>query len=245
MDQPARALQHAVQHALAGRHLPQHVHVQPALAAAHVVGDARLADRRLDRVADQLLVALQPGLAAVDQRHQLAALVDIVAVDAGEGADAAGRRPGAAAEPVRDRDALAAFDQRPDLATGQDQGLEGESPMLSYGGPSQAHAVVRARCRAGRKPRSAGHDARSSLTQMYASAPARQGAGRFPRMQGCRGGDAEARRRRVSPRDGAGAARDRGAGARPGPRLQRPRRPRRPRLDRGLLAGLLVDRRAC
>ena len=81
------ALQHALKHLFTGAHLPQHVHVQTAFAAAHVVGDARLADRRPDRVADQLLVALQAGLAAVDQRDQVPALVDAVAVDAREGAD--------------------------------------------------------------------------------------------------------------------------------------------------------------
>jgi hypothetical protein len=118
VDQASRTFENAMQHALAGSHLPEHVHVQPALAAAHVVSDPGLADGRPDRIADQFLVALEPGPAPIDQRHQPAALVEVVAIDAGKRADAAGRRPGAAAQPVGDRDPLAAFDQRSDLATG-------------------------------------------------------------------------------------------------------------------------------
>ena len=69
----------------------------------------------LDRVADQLLVALHPVAALKDQRHVLAVVVEQVGIDAGEGADPAGGGPGAGRAAVAHGDTLAAFDQRPDL----------------------------------------------------------------------------------------------------------------------------------
>ncbi len=58
---PLRAFQHAVQDALGRRHLPQHVHVDAALAVGALMGDARLVDAAVDGVGDQLLMALAPG----------------------------------------------------------------------------------------------------------------------------------------------------------------------------------------
>src|SRR5690606_32247108 len=75
-------------------------------------------------VADQLLVTLEAGLAAIDQRDQPPALVDVVAVDARERADAAGRGPGTAAQTIGDGDPLTALDQRPDLPAGENQWFE-------------------------------------------------------------------------------------------------------------------------
>ena len=95
MDQALGTVQHALQHALAGAHLPQHVHVDAALALPGRVGDPGLADAALDRVGDQLLVPLEPVAATEDQRDVVAVLVDRVGIDAGEGADPAGRGPGA------------------------------------------------------------------------------------------------------------------------------------------------------
>jgi hypothetical protein len=50
VDEVAALLEHAVEHAFRARHLPQHVHVQAALVAARLVGDARLGDAAFDRV---------------------------------------------------------------------------------------------------------------------------------------------------------------------------------------------------
>ena len=69
---PARAFEHAVQHALGGGHLPQHVHVDAALAVRPLVRDARLMDAAGDRVGDQLLMPLAPGAAVIDLRDQVA-----------------------------------------------------------------------------------------------------------------------------------------------------------------------------
>ena len=69
MDQALGAFQHAMQHALGRGHLPQHVHVDAALAAGDLMGDAGLMDAALDRIGDQLLMALAPGLAVIDLRR--------------------------------------------------------------------------------------------------------------------------------------------------------------------------------
>ena len=89
--------------------------MQTALAVADVMADARLADTGGDRVTDQLLMPLQPGLAMVNQRNAFAIVVDQGIVDAGDRADAAGCRPGAAREPIGRGNALAALDQWPDF----------------------------------------------------------------------------------------------------------------------------------
>ena len=116
---PRVALENAVEDALGGGHLPQHVHVEPALAARNLVGDARLGDAAPDGVVDQLLVPLLAGAAAIGLRNRPAALVVVIGVDAGKGADAAGGGPGAGAQAVGHADALAALDQGQDLATRQ------------------------------------------------------------------------------------------------------------------------------
>ena len=72
VDQAAGAFEHAVQHLLGGGHLPQHVHVDAALAVRALVRDAGLMDAAGDRVGDQLLVALAPGAAVIDLRDRLA-----------------------------------------------------------------------------------------------------------------------------------------------------------------------------
>jgi hypothetical protein len=72
----------------------------------------------LDRVGDELFVALTSGAATVDDGDERAILVEGVGIDSGERTDAAARRPGARRFAVRDRDALAAFYQRQDLTAG-------------------------------------------------------------------------------------------------------------------------------
>ena len=98
--------------------------MQPAFTAAHVMADPRLADAGGNRIADQLLMALEPGLAFVDQGHALAIVVDQRIVDARDRADPAGGGPGAAGKPVGRGDPLAALDQRPDFLTRQHQRFE-------------------------------------------------------------------------------------------------------------------------
>ena len=122
VNEAARALQHPVQDPLGGGHLPQHVHVDAALAVRALMRDPRLLDAAGDRIGDQLLMPLAPGAPGIELRDQFAGLVVAVGVDPGEGADPAGGRPGARALAIRDRDALAAFDQRQRLAPGNHQG---------------------------------------------------------------------------------------------------------------------------
>src|SRR5581483_496358 len=124
VDEAARAFEYAVQHPLGRRHLPQHVHVDAALAVGALMGDARLLDAAGNRVRDQLLMALAPGTALVDLRNALAGLAVAVGVDAGERADPARGGPRARALAVRNRDALAAFHQRQHLAPRNDQRFE-------------------------------------------------------------------------------------------------------------------------
>jgi hypothetical protein len=121
VNEAARAFEHAVQDALGGRHLPQHVHVQAALAVRALMRDLRLIDPAGDGVADQLLVALAPGAPQVALRDLFTGLVDAVGVDAREGADPATGGPGTRTFAVRHGDALAAFDERQHLATGNQQ----------------------------------------------------------------------------------------------------------------------------
>ena len=65
---------------------------------------------------------------------EAAVLVVEVGVDAGERADAAGRRPGAGRHTGSDGDALAAFDQRQDLGTRHADGVQRfHSPAPSMG----------------------------------------------------------------------------------------------------------------
>src|SRR5690606_13722215 len=92
VDQPLGAFEHTVKDALRRAHLPQHVHVDAALPAGQVVGDARLADAALNGEGDQLLMALAAGLAVIDLLDQAAVIVIGVGVDAREGADPVGRR---------------------------------------------------------------------------------------------------------------------------------------------------------
>ena len=124
MNDAAGGLENAVQDALGGGHLPQHVHVETPLAARNLVRDTRLGDAAPDRVVDQLLVPLLAGAAAVGLRNRPAALVVVIGIDAGKGADTAGGGPGAGAQAVGHADALAALDQGQDLAPRQPDSVQ-------------------------------------------------------------------------------------------------------------------------
>ena len=114
--QPLGSLEDAVEDALGAAHFPQHVDVDRALARRHVVGALHLCDGAVDRIFDQLFVAVATGQRLIDLRDDAPLRVVAVGIDRGDGADAAGRRPRAAAGVVGRADALAAFDQRPDFA---------------------------------------------------------------------------------------------------------------------------------
>src|SRR5439155_20535932 len=101
---------------LGGGHLPQHIHVDAALAVRALMRDARLLNAAGDRIGDQLLVPLAPGTPRIELRDQFAAFVVAVGVDPGERADPARGGPSAGTLAIGDRDALAAFDQRQGLA---------------------------------------------------------------------------------------------------------------------------------
>ena len=75
MDELARPFQDAVQDALGAAHLPQHVHVHPALAARRLVGDPGLGDAAADRIGDQFLVALPSRPVVIDLRDNVAVVV--------------------------------------------------------------------------------------------------------------------------------------------------------------------------
>jgi hypothetical protein len=70
-----------VQHALRAAHLPQHVDVDRALAARHLVGALDLRDGAVDRIADQLLVPLAPGQRVIDLRDDPAFGIVAVGID--------------------------------------------------------------------------------------------------------------------------------------------------------------------
>src|SRR5947208_16619292 len=114
IDKSTRAFETAMQHTLGGGHLPQHIHVDAALAVRALIGDAGLLDAAGDRVGDQLLMPLTAGAAEIDLRDQLALVVVAVGIDAGEGADPARGGPCPGALPVRDPDASVSPDDRPD-----------------------------------------------------------------------------------------------------------------------------------
>src|SRR2546429_9791648 len=61
IDKSTRAFENAMQHTLGGGHLPQHIHVDAALAGRALIGDAGLLDAAGDRVGDQLLMPLTAG----------------------------------------------------------------------------------------------------------------------------------------------------------------------------------------
>ena len=124
VDQPAGAFQDAVQHALGRGHLPQNIHVDAALPVRALVGDAGLLDPAGDCVGDKFLMPLAAGAAEINLRDQLSRLVVAVGIHARECADTARGGPGARAFAIRDRDALAALDERQYLAPGNHERLK-------------------------------------------------------------------------------------------------------------------------
>ena len=124
MDQALGAFQDAVEDALGRGHLPQDVHVDAALAVGDLVRDPGLGDAAGNRVADQLLVPLAPRLATIDLVDDVAVVIEAVGVHAGKCADPTSRCPGAGTFAVGHGDAFAAFDQRQDLTTRDQQRLE-------------------------------------------------------------------------------------------------------------------------
>src|SRR6516164_1651430 len=75
VDEAARAFEHAVKDALRRRHLPQHVHVDAALAVRALMRDTRLMDAAGDGVGDELLMALAARAPVIELRNALAMAV--------------------------------------------------------------------------------------------------------------------------------------------------------------------------
>ena len=115
-DQSPGPLEHAVEDALRAAHLPQDVDVDRAVAAGDVIGALDLLDGAVDGIADQLLVPLASGQRVIDLRDDPPFGIVAVGIDRRDGADAAGRGPGARAQMVGRRYALATFDKRQHFA---------------------------------------------------------------------------------------------------------------------------------
>ena len=118
LDQAFALLQHAVHDALGAGHLPQDVHVQTALAATRLMGDARLRDAAFDRVFEQLFVAVAPRAAVIALRDRTPGGVEGIRVHSRERADAPGRSPSAGSLTGGDGDTFAAFDHGQQFLTG-------------------------------------------------------------------------------------------------------------------------------
>ena len=123
-DHPLGLFQHAMQDALRPAHFPQHVDVDRAPAIGNLIGALDLLDRAVDRIGDQFLMAVAAGAAVIDLGDDIAETVIAVGIDGGHRADAASRRPGTGTRMVGHRNALAAFDQRPDFAATIDDRLQ-------------------------------------------------------------------------------------------------------------------------
>src|SRR5206468_12286720 len=90
----------------------RNVIVMGPLASRNLVSDARLIDAALNGEGDQLFVPLGARSAAIDLRKKPALVVIGIGIHARKCADPATSGPSAGALAVRDRDALAAFNQR-------------------------------------------------------------------------------------------------------------------------------------
>src|SRR5579864_190557 len=173
IDEPARAFEHAMEDALCRRHLPEHIHVDAALAVGALMGDARLMDAAGNRVGDELLMALAPRAAMVDLRDALALRVVAVGLDAGESADASGSSPGTGAFAVGDGNALAALDEREHLAAGNHQRFQRNHVPTSLPRPDPAGTPLCIGCPADNQIRlsSAAGRSRSGQSLNTASTP--------------------------------------------------------------------------
>ena len=113
-----------MEHALRSAHLPQHVDVDRALAPRHLISALDLRHGAVDRILDQFFVAFATRQPGVDLRDDPPFGIIAIRIDRRDGADPAGGSPGATAGMVGRRNALAAFDQRPDLPSAIKDGLQ-------------------------------------------------------------------------------------------------------------------------
>ena len=97
VDETLGPFQNAVEHAFGGRHFPQHVHVDAALAVGALMGHPRLLNAAGDRVGDEFLVPFHPRPPAIDLRDRLSGFGVAVGVDPRECPDTAGGGPGSRA----------------------------------------------------------------------------------------------------------------------------------------------------
>src|SRR5581483_10174621 len=98
-----------------------------------------LRDGAVDCIFDQLFVAVATGERLIDLRDDASFGVVAVGVDRRDRADPSGSCPGAGARMIGRADALAAFNQRPDLAPGVEDGLE---PLEQNSSPGRAMRLV-------------------------------------------------------------------------------------------------------
>src|SRR5215469_359112 len=124
VDDPPGPFEHAMQDAFGGGHLPQHIHVNPALAAGALMRDARLLNAPGDRVRHQFFMAFEPGASSIDLRDRLPVLGIAVGIHPGEGTDPTGSAPSPGTLAIRHRNALAALDERQNLSPGYHEGIE-------------------------------------------------------------------------------------------------------------------------
>ena len=89
--------------------------MQPAFAARCFVCDPRLGNTALDGIIDELFMALFSCPATIDLRNGFAIAVVGIGIDAREGADRAGRGPGAGRQAIGHANAFAAFNQGQDF----------------------------------------------------------------------------------------------------------------------------------
>ena len=117
VDQAFGLFQNAAQNGLRTAHFPQDVDVDGALARRDFVGALHLRNGAFNAELDQLFMPFPARLAVVHLGRDLAGRVIAVRIHRRDSTDAACCRPSARTGMVGRRNALAAFNQRPDFAS--------------------------------------------------------------------------------------------------------------------------------
>ena len=142
MDQPLGVLQHLGDDLLGATHFPQDVGMHAAAPVGQVVGAARLDQGAVNGVGDQFLVPVPPGAAVVELRNRSSRFIVAVGVHRAERADAAAGCPVPGGNAVRDRHALAAFNQRKNIEAAHPNRIDRLHCPLSLAGSMCASAAV-------------------------------------------------------------------------------------------------------
>src|SRR5262249_10441981 len=115
VDDALRLLQHIGDDAFGGAHLQQVVAWILSPPPGQLEAAPCWCERAREAVRHQLSVSFPPGSTPIALGNAVAVGLEAVCVDPAECADTAGERPIPGRDAVRDRDALAAFDQRQHL----------------------------------------------------------------------------------------------------------------------------------